>query len=154
MTRDQARHSHTANLIDKVDDLVRSDRRVTLRMLTVKVDVSVGTVWTIVHDRLRYRKVCAQWVPKQLTDQHKELHMGQAFQHLFRYHEDLAFLEWIVTGDESWCHHYEPETKWDSMQWKHPSSPPPKKCKAVASAGKVLLNVFFDVQGPLLVEFL
>ncbi|KAF8785123.1 Protein GVQW3 like protein [Argiope bruennichi] len=72
----QATHVITANpLIDTVDDLVRSDRCVTLRMLVVKVDVSVGTVCTIVYDRLRYRKVCAHWVPKQLADQHKELRM-------------------------------------------------------------------------------
>ncbi|KAH7937966.1 hypothetical protein HPB49_018348 [Dermacentor silvarum] len=89
----QANTVITADLIDKVDDRVRSDRRVTLGML-------------------RYGKVCAQWVPKQLTDQHKELRMGLALRHLFRYHEDPAFLERIVTGDESWC---EPETKRDSM---------------------------------------
>ncbi|GFW57490.1 histone-lysine N-methyltransferase SETMAR [Trichonephila clavipes] len=65
-----------------------------------------------------------------------------------------AFMKRIVTGDETWCHHYEPETKRDSMQWKHASSPPPKKFRAVKSAGKVFLTVFFDVQGPLLVEFL
>ncbi|GFT45434.1 mariner Mos1 transposase [Trichonephila clavipes] len=60
----------------------------------------------------------------------------------------------IVTGDEIWCHHYEPETKRDSMQWKHALSPPPENFRPVRSAGKVLLTVFFDVQGPLLVEFL
>ncbi|GFV86721.1 hypothetical protein TNCV_3964511 [Trichonephila clavipes] len=49
----------TSDLIDKVDDLVRSDRRVTLRMFALKVDASYETVWTIVHDRLRFRKVCA-----------------------------------------------------------------------------------------------
>ncbi|GFV14566.1 HTH_48 domain-containing protein [Trichonephila clavipes] len=63
----QANTVITSDLIDKVDDLVRSDRRVTLRILVMKVDVSYGTVWTIVHDRLRFRKVCAAWVPKQLT---------------------------------------------------------------------------------------
>ena len=40
------------------------------------------------------------------------------------------------------------------MQWKHASSPLLKKCKAVASASKMFLTIFFDVQGPLLVEFL
>ncbi|KAF8781701.1 hypothetical protein HNY73_012071 [Argiope bruennichi] len=113
-----------ADLIDKVNDLVRSDRWVTMRMLVVNVDVSVGT---IVQDRLRYRKLCAQWVPKELTDQHKELRMGLALQHLFPYHEDPAFLEWIITGNESWCHNYEPER--DSMQWKHTSSPLLKNSK-------------------------
>ncbi|GFY55879.1 hypothetical protein TNIN_358351 [Trichonephila inaurata madagascariensis] len=53
---DQANTVITSDPIDKVDDLVRSDRRVTLRMLALKVDVSYGTVWTIVHDRLRFRK--------------------------------------------------------------------------------------------------
>ncbi|GFW98758.1 histone-lysine N-methyltransferase SETMAR [Trichonephila clavipes] len=150
----QANTVITSDLIDKVDDLVRSDRRVTLRMLALKVDVSYGTVWTIVHDRLRFRKVCAAWVPKQFTEQQKELRMGLELQHLFRYQEDPAFMKRIVTGDETWCHHYEPETKRDSMQWKHASSPPPKKFRAMKSAGKVLLTVFFDVQSPLLVEFL
>ncbi|XP_035214050.1 protein GVQW3-like [Stegodyphus dumicola] len=91
----------TSDLIDKVNDQMRSDRRVTLRMLAVKVDVSYGTVWTIVHDRLRYLKVCAAWVPEQFTDQQKELRMGQVLQHLFRYQEDPAFMEQIVTGDET-----------------------------------------------------
>ncbi|GFY75737.1 HTH_48 domain-containing protein [Trichonephila inaurata madagascariensis] len=39
----QANTVITSDLIDKVDDLVRSDRRVTLRMLALKVDVSYGT---------------------------------------------------------------------------------------------------------------
>ncbi|XP_035232754.1 protein GVQW3-like [Stegodyphus dumicola] len=64
-----------SDLIDKVDDQVRSDRRVTLQMLAVKVDISYETVWIIVHDRLRHRKGCAAWVPKQLTHQQKELRM-------------------------------------------------------------------------------
>ncbi|GFW41987.1 HTH_48 domain-containing protein [Trichonephila clavipes] len=87
----QANTVITSDLIGKVDDLVRNDRRVTLRMLALKVDASYGTVWTIVHNRLRFRKVCAAWVPKQLTDQQKELHMGLALQHLFRYQEDTPF---------------------------------------------------------------
>ena len=112
----QANKVITAELIDKVNDLVRSDWRVTMRMLAVMVGASVGIVGTIVHDRLGYRKVCTHWVPKNLSKPQKELRMALALQHLFRYHEDPAFLERIVTGDESWCHHFEPETKLDSMQ--------------------------------------
>ncbi|KAF8790989.1 hypothetical protein HNY73_005927 [Argiope bruennichi] len=40
----QANTVITADLVDKVDEVVRSDLRVTLRMLPVKVNVSVGTV--------------------------------------------------------------------------------------------------------------
>ena len=103
------------------------------------MDAIVGTMWTIVHDRLCYGKVCAHWVSKQLIDQQKELHMGIAYgnQSLFRYHEDPTFLDRIITGDESWCNPYEPEAKRDSMQWKHMSSLFIKKFKPVVSEGKV-----------------
>ncbi|GFY76017.1 HTH_48 domain-containing protein [Trichonephila inaurata madagascariensis] len=48
----QANTIITNNLIEMVGVLVRSDRRVTLPMLAPKVDVSYGTVWTMVHDML------------------------------------------------------------------------------------------------------
>ena len=62
----------------------------------------------------------------------------------------FTFLQQIVTGDETWIHHYEPESKRQSMQWKHPSSPVAKKFKTQPSAGKLMLTVFWDSQGPIL----
>jgi hypothetical protein len=50
-------------------------------------------------------------------------------------------------------YHYEPESKRQSLQWKHPSSPANKKFKTQASAGKVTLTIFWDVIGPILVHF-
>jgi hypothetical protein len=60
----------------------------------------------------------------------------------------------IVMGDESWAHYYEPETKRQSMQWHHLGSPTPKKFKVTPSAGKVMMTVFWDSYGVLLVDFL
>jgi hypothetical protein len=37
--------------------------------------------------------------------------------------EREAFLSWIITGDETWTHHYEPEKKRQSMEWHHPQKP-------------------------------
>jgi hypothetical protein len=59
----------------------------------------------------------------------------------------------IVTGDESWVNHYQPESKHASMQWKHPISPSTKKYKVTPSAGKVLLTVFWVPQAVLLAHF-
>ncbi|PNF22061.1 Sodium-dependent serotonin transporter [Cryptotermes secundus] len=73
---------------------------------------------------LGFQKVCARWVPHMLTPQHKMQRMGLALQHLNRYHDEgHDILARIVTGDESWVHHYQPETKRASMQWKHPEFP-------------------------------
>jgi hypothetical protein len=40
------------------------------------------------------------------------------------------------------------------MQWKHPSSPVAKKFKMQPSAGKLMLTIFWDSQGPILETYL
>ena len=59
----------------------------------------------------------------------------------------------LVTGDETWLHHWDPDTKKESMQWKHPGSPPPKKFRTQPSASKVMATVFWDSKGIILIEY-
>jgi hypothetical protein len=59
----------------------------------------------------------------------------------------------IVTGDESWMHHYQPESMRASMQCKYPCSATTKKFKVTPSAGKVMLTGFWDSRGELLAHF-
>ena len=54
--------------------------------------------------------------------------------------ESYAFLKRIVTGDETWIHHFEPESI-RQMEWSHPESPVKQKFKNRPSAGKVMLTV-------------
>ena len=68
--------------------------------------------------------------------------------------EGAQFLLNIVTGDESWIHHFDPEEKRLSMQYRHTLSPRPKKFKTMPSAGKILLTVFLDSQRVYMPEFL
>jgi hypothetical protein len=56
--------------------------------------------------------------------------------------------------DETWIHHYEPERKQQSIQWKHMASPPSKKFKSQPFAGKVLLMVLWDSQRPVLERYM
>ncbi|KAJ4438725.1 hypothetical protein ANN_14672 [Periplaneta americana] len=60
----------------------------------------------------------------------------------------------IVTGDESWCYGYDPESKQASSQWKTPNSPRPKKAHQVRSNVKTMLICFFDVNGIVHKEFI
>ena len=64
------------------------------------------------------------------------------------------FLLRIETGDESWFHHFEPETKRQSMEWHHLHSPSKKKAKTVPSAAKLMGTAFWDAEGLILAEFL
>jgi hypothetical protein len=60
---------------------------------------------------------------------------------------DPEFLKTVITGDEMLVYGYDPETKMQLLQWKHSSSPGPKKAQRVRSKVKVLLTVFFDYRG-------
>jgi hypothetical protein len=68
--------------------------------------------------------------------------------------EGEAFMPQIVTGDETWAHHYQPETKRQSMEWHHPQSPRKKKSKTTPSARKVMITIFWDNDGAILVDVL
>ncbi len=68
---------------------------------------------------------------------------------------DNDSLRRIVTGDESWVWAYEPESKRDSSQWINPKTDNrPQKFRRSRSTLKVMICVFFDVQGVIHVEFL
>jgi histone-lysine N-methyltransferase SETMAR len=59
-----------------------------------------------------------------------------------------------VTGGESWVHHFQPETKKASKEWRHSTSPKPKKFCTQASAGKVMLTLFWYHQGSLVEHYM
>ena len=68
--------------------------------------------------------------------------------------EGDQFLFNIVTGDESWIHHFDPEEKRLSMQYRHTSSPRPKKIKIMPSVGKILVTGFWGSERVYMTEFL
>ena len=75
-------------------------------------EVSKTTIHEAVTEKLGYRKLCARWVPKMLTDEHITKRMGFALKFLTRYAEEGdEFLDSIVTGDETWVFHHTPESK-------------------------------------------
>ena len=60
----------------------------------------------------------------------------------------------VITGDETWVFEYDPETKRQSREWKSYGSPRPTKARKSKSKVKVMLIVFFDIQGIVHFEFL
>jgi len=66
---------------------------------------------------------------------------------------DKNFLDMVITGDESWCFAYDPETKHQSSEWVDEHSPRLKKLCFQKSKVKTMLIVFFDSQGIVHKEF-
>jgi len=89
-----------------------------------------------------------------LTDEHKTKRMGSALKFLTCYaQEGDEFLDSIVTGDETWVFHHTPESKQQSLQWRHMHSPRIKNFKSSISVEKTMASVFWDRKGIILVDF-
>ena len=92
------------DLLQENEGEIRAKRRVTIRQLNhIIPGVSNTTIHEIVAEKLGYRKLCARWVSKMLTDDHKTKRMGYALKFLTRYaQEGDEFLDSTVTGNETW----------------------------------------------------
>ena len=49
----------------------------------------------------------------------------------------MSFLDCIITSDEMWCHHREPQSKWQPMERQHVNSPLKEKFMTQPSVGKL-----------------
>ena len=133
--------AHSSANIDQADALVKENRRITINELAESLGVSARSAAKFM-DTLGYSKVCARWVPRQLTEAHKQSRLEACSELLEYCHSDKTFLQRIVIRDEIWVHHFELESKRALMEWRHPTSPCSKKFKSQKFAGKVIVTVF------------
>jgi histone-lysine N-methyltransferase SETMAR len=141
--------------LDEINDLIKENRRISIDELCAMTGVSRGSVSTIIHDFLGMSKVSARWVPRMLTMENREIRARISKDLLARYRKDPNdFCQRIITCDETWIHYYDPETKMQSMEWRHPDSPPPRKFKVVPSQRKIMMTIFWDCDGVILTDFL
>jgi len=75
-----------------------------------------------------------------LTDVQKLLRIQHSKDIIKEAKKASNFLYKIVTGDETWCFQYDPETKRQSAEWKAPDEPKPKKSRLEKS--KVFADLF------------
>ena len=59
--------------IAQIDKLIRGDRRLRVKDIMAAVNIGAHAADEIIHERLRFNKVCARWVPRHLTDDNKEM---------------------------------------------------------------------------------
>jgi hypothetical protein len=60
--------------------------------------------------------------------------------------QTTIFFNKIITGDETWCFAYDPETNRQSFEWAGETSPRPKKLKFQRTRIKTMLIIFFNSQ--------
>jgi len=119
--------SKTDNNVERVRSLVRSDRRLTLRMISSESNLNRFTVHQILTQDLDMRKVCAKMVPKNLTTEQKANRRDVCLDLLAHLEREPEFFSRIITDDESWILEYDPETKRRSRSGTPQTLPVPRK---------------------------
>ena len=101
----------TSEMIDKIHDMVFSDRGIKVH------EISRVTMFSILYEKLGVKKILARWVPRLLSEENKHNRVvdSQAILVFFRRNPE-EFLRRSITVDETWIHHYIPETKKQSKQ--------------------------------------
>lgn len=112
--------------------MICTDRRITIREIVEEFGCGHSVVDHINHS-LGYRKVCATWIPHHLTAALREKRLDVCSELLaaFPAHEDTFFGS-ICTGDETKAYLYDPDTKHQSIKWRHSTSHKTKAIKKPA----------------------
>jgi len=85
--------------VETVRSLVRSDRRLTLRMISSELNLNRFIVHQILPQDLYMRKVCAKMVPQNITTEQKASRRDVCLDLLDRLDRVPEFFSRIITGD-------------------------------------------------------
>ena len=137
-----------ASLIADIAAEVNRDGRVTVRGLSDTYGVSTQTIHRILHEDLGLSKKSARWVPKLLSKEQKEERVRVCKDFVAAVHRhSMAWLNNIVTMDETMVSLHTPETKKQSKRWVPKGHPGPVKARVHASRSKHMVLAFFDAAG-------
>ncbi len=152
----RTRSARTDENIQTIRDLLEDDRCKTIRELIIQSSLSQGTVHRIIQKDLKFSRICAKFVPRLLTQQQMNHRAELAADNLSLLEDGgCAFIDKIITGDETWLYCFNPQSKQHSSQWLPKGSKRPEKAlRAKTASKKVMLTLFFDVHGLVMIHFL
>ena len=107
----RSKEVRTPELIRQIKNLMDKDSGVSIETISAQFDVSVGTVYIIIREELKMRKICAKFVPRVLREDQKERRCHDSGEMVELINSDPAVLDALVNFDESWSYCYDREAK-------------------------------------------
>ena len=130
--------------------LIEEDARYTMQEIEELSGIHSSSVLKILRERLGLCKICVRWVPHLLTDEQKQSRVRLASQVIEKYDNDPHDLEEIVTGDETWIYHFQPDSKAKNKVWVSSEGDRPVTARHCKTSNRMLYAIFFDSKGPVL----
>ena len=111
--------ARNAAIVARVENLIKGDRRLTVREIAEEVGISKDSAHQILRADLNMDTVAAKCVPELLSAEQEKLRLQVAQDPLDTTSTDPEFLNTVITEDESFVHGYGWETKAQLSQRKH-----------------------------------
>jgi hypothetical protein len=89
--------------VQRAEELIGADKTIRTDSVATALGCYHGLACKIMHDGLKFRKVCARWVPRELKGGEKKNRMGLSLQHLLQYADREGMLNRGVTGTKHGC---------------------------------------------------
>lgn len=151
--------------IEQVERMILSDCRARVREIAHQVHISQGSTLTILHDHLKVKKLCAQWVPLKLTtEQKKQRTLKSEFGLKLFCHDKNEFLKRFITVNEIWIYHIKSaapisDGSRSADDLEVVNSRQPKKRRRMQQQqsqldGKILATIFWNANGIILIDYL
>jgi histone-lysine N-methyltransferase SETMAR len=132
---------------DKVEDLVKNHPYISAGQIAFELSLAKATIKRILTEDLGLVKKFYKWIPHTLEPSHKLKRVEMCRDLLVAVKSDLNV---IITGDESWCYwEYE-----NDFVWTTPCADRPRKARKTIEKRKIMLIVFWSIQGFHLIHFL
>lgn len=140
--------------VDQIKKLVESDPKMSIRMLAARTNSSYGTTFTILHEHLNMKKLYAKWVPYNLSEAQKANRVCMARSFLRKFCTDFESTKArLITSDETWIMYTNPSNNENSRERHLVDSPRPQKPKLQPRGEKVMLTVWWDARGVIMLDF-
>ena len=112
--------STTPETVARIQEIIRHNRRPTIRDIVKEVHIGYGTCQRILTEELCMNRVAAKFLTRILTADQMQQRVSVCTELRQLGSDDETFLSRVITDDKSWVYGYDPETKRNPPSGKSP----------------------------------
>jgi histone-lysine N-methyltransferase SETMAR len=144
--------SFTEQNIELVRQVIEVNPHATYDEIEAETSINRFTIFEIIHDALKLRKVSSRYVPHLLTDENRATRVKYCKENLAFYRDGPGRLCDIFTGDEVMIYWTQLGRKSSNASWVGEGEAPRTVVKRSQFDNKTLFSIFFRTTGPVYVH--
>lgn len=139
--------SFTQSNIDLVRQVIELNPHATYDEIEADTSISRYTIFEILHQALKMRKLTSRWIPHELTAKNRKDRVDACRENLAKFKEGKWRLCDVITGDESWFYLRQIGSKASNSSWVGEGEQPRTIVRRGLYEPKFMFSVFFKSTG-------